>query len=86
MIKQVNRLLINEIFSTRSHELELLNEAKAHARELDLQKHELERADAFPDSSQNTEVGRLRAQILHYHNEFVQTNERQYQLEYKMEG
>ena len=74
------------VCSTRNHELELLNQAKSHAKELDQQKVALEKADTFPETSETTEVGKMRAQILAYHNELVQCDDRQYQLEYKIEG
>lgn len=65
-------------------EVKLLEDAKNFANELDRQRVELEEGDKFPDSS-NTEVSKMREQFLRYSNELAQTEERQYQLEYKIE-
>ena len=54
--------------------------------ELDRQKSELDKADGFPDGNQTSEVAKLRTQILQYNNELAQTDDRQYELEYKVEG
>jgi hypothetical protein len=51
---------------------------------MDRQKVELEKADMFPESS-NTEVSKLRENLLKHNNDLAQTDERQYQLEYKLE-
>ena len=72
------------IFRTRENELHLLNQAKEFSSELESQNSELEKADAFPESS-NTEVTKLRQQLLKHTNELAMTDERQYQLEYKLE-
>merc|ERR1711941_148650 len=52
--------------------------------ELERQTSELEKADNFPDAS-NSEVTKLREQLLKHHNDLAQADERQYQLQYKME-
>ena len=52
--------------------------------ELERQTVELEKADNFPESS-NSEVTKMREQLLKYNNDLSQAEERQYQLEYKME-
>ena len=70
--------------STRESEASLLKQAKECAIDLDRQRSELERADNFPDSS-NTEVSKLRQQLLKYNNDLNQAQERQYQLEYQIE-
>ena len=69
---------------TREHERTLLEEAKDYTSELERQKIEIEKGDNFPDSS-NSEVSKLRQQLLKYNNDLAQTEERQYQLEYKLE-
>lgn len=69
---------------TRENEANLLRKAKDCSSELERQKSELERADNFPDSS-NTEVSKMRQQLLKYNNELKQAQERQYQLEYQIE-
>ncbi|BFZ08931.1 hypothetical protein BsWGS_11970 [Bradybaena similaris] len=70
--------------STRDREAQLLQDAKNYANELERQKVELEKADNFPENS-NTEVSKMREQLLKSNNELAQTAERQYQLEYKIE-
>lgn len=69
---------------TRESEANFLRQAKEFASDLERQKSELERADNFPDSS-NTEVSKMRQQLLKYNNELKQGQERQYQLEYQIE-
>ena len=71
-------------FSTRENEGTLLQQAKEFSQELDRQKVELEKADNFPESS-NSEVSKLRQQLLKHHNDLAQAEERQYQLDYKIE-
>ena len=72
------------LLSTRDNESRLLQQAKDYSTNLDKQALELEKADNFPDSS-NTEVAKLRQQLLKHNNELAQAEERQYQLEYKIE-
>jgi predicted transcriptional regulator len=62
----------------------LLSQAKECSAELDRQRLELEKADNFPDGS-NTEVSKMRQQLLKYNNDLKQAQERQYQLEYQIE-
>lgn len=69
---------------TRSNEGVLLQQAKTYTNELEVQRVELEKGDNFPESS-NTEVSKLREQLLKYHNDMSQAEEKQYQLEYKIE-
>jgi len=81
-----NLLTVNLVLiRTRENELNLLKQTKQYAIELERQKAELEKADNFPESS-NTEVSKLREVLLKHNNELAQTEERQYQLEYKIEG
>lgn len=61
-----------------------MSQAKENTSELERQRLELERADNFPDGS-NTEVSKMRQQLLKYNNELKQAQERQYQLEYQIE-
>lgn len=58
--------------------------AKDCTSKLESQSHELEKADNFPDST-DTDVSRMRQQLLKYRNELAQIEERQYQHEYKIE-
>ena len=54
-------------------------------QEVQKQRLELEKGDSFPDGD-NTEVNKLRQELLKHHNELAQADERQYQLEFKLEG
>ena len=72
------------LHSTRDNEVDLLQKAKKYTNELERCKIELEKADNFPDSS-NTEVSKLRQQLLKYNNDYAQAEERQYQFDYKIE-
>jgi len=69
---------------TRESEAQLMQEAKEFTNEKERQVGELQKADEFPNSS-NTEVTKLREQLLKYNNDISQAEERQYQLEYKIE-
>ncbi|CAL1531513.1 unnamed protein product [Lymnaea stagnalis] len=69
---------------TRESEAKLLQDAKKSANYLDRQFEELEKGDHFPENS-NTEVSKMREQLLKHNNELAQAEERQYQLEYKIE-
>ena len=61
-----------------------LQQAKELTSECEKQRVELEKADNFPDNI-NTEVSKLRQQLLKYRNDVTQAEERQYQLDYKIE-
>ncbi|XP_059175835.1 coiled-coil domain-containing protein 146-like [Physella acuta] len=69
---------------TRESEARLLQEAKKSTNELDRQFIELEKGDHFPENS-NTDVSKLREQLLKHNNDLAEAEERQYQLEYKIE-
>ncbi|XP_064633168.1 coiled-coil domain-containing protein 146-like [Lineus longissimus] len=84
MLKAKYTELHETLKSTRDNETQLLQQAKQFSSEMDAQRGELEKADNFPDSS-NTEVSKLREQLLKHNNELAQSEERQYQLEYTIE-
>ncbi|XP_069141238.1 coiled-coil domain-containing protein 146-like [Argopecten irradians] len=69
---------------TRESEANLLNTAKEHTIELERQRSELEKGDNFPDSS-NTEVTKMRQQLMKHNNEYAQILEREYQQQYELE-
>lgn len=71
--------------ATREQESSLLHKAKEMHQEVQRQRAELEKGDSFPDGD-NTEVNKLRQELLKHHNELAQADERQYQLEFKLEG
>jgi hypothetical protein len=72
-------------FSTRENETSLLSQAKECSAELDRQCIELEEADNFTNGS-NTEVSKMRQQLLKYNNDLKQVQERQYELEYQIDN
>ena len=71
-------------YRTRENESRLLQEAKDHTSLLENQGTDLEKADNFPEGS-DTDVTKMRQQLLKYRNELAQIEERQYQHEYKIE-
>lgn len=77
--------LHDRLKSTREQESTLLRQAKDMHQEVQRQRAELEKGDNFPDGD-NTEVNKLRQELLNHHNELAQADERQYQLEFKLEG
>ncbi|XP_076468743.1 coiled-coil domain-containing protein 146-like [Babylonia areolata] len=85
MLKAKYSELHETLKSTRESETRLLQEAKEFTQELERQRVELERADNFPEAY-NTETAKLREQLLKYTNELAETQEREYQLEYKKES
>lgn len=70
--------------SSRQKESEYLQLGKQLQTKMDQQKAELEKADQFPENS-NTEVSKLREQLLNYNNQLAETDEMNYQLQYKLE-
>ncbi|XP_060698535.1 coiled-coil domain-containing protein 146 [Hemiscyllium ocellatum] len=68
-------LLHEALRRTQESEVNLLQDAKLFTAELERQRQELEKADQFPDSY-DTEVNKLRQQLLHCQNELNQTEER----------
>ncbi len=71
-------------FSTRENEAFLLQNAKKYTTELEKCKAELDKADNFPENS-NTEVSKLRQQLLKYNNDLAQAEERAYNYEVNIE-
>ncbi|XP_074646441.1 coiled-coil domain-containing protein 146-like [Tubulanus polymorphus] len=84
MLKAKYTELHETLKNSRENETSLLQQAKRHTNQLEGQKAELEKADNFPESS-NSEVSKLREQLLKHYNELAQSEEREYQLEYKIE-
>ncbi len=69
---------------TRDSESQHLQNAKQSSQTLEKQTAELEKADNFPESS-NTETSKRRMQLLKHNNEIIQSDERNYQFEFKIE-
>lgn len=77
--------LHEQLKTTRESESTLLHNAKDMHQEVQKQRAELEKGDNFPEG-ENNEVNKLRQELLKHHNELAQADERQYQLEFKLEG
>ena len=71
--------------STRESETLLLLKAKELLQHVQKQRSELEKADNFPED-EATEVSRLRQEFLKHSNELAQADERQYQLDFVLDG
>lgn len=71
-------------YRTRENESQLLQQAKLYSSTLEGQGQDLEKADNFPEGT-DSDVSRMRQQLLKYRNELAQIEERQYQHEYKIE-
>ncbi|XP_069834159.1 coiled-coil domain-containing protein 146 [Dendropsophus ebraccatus] len=83
-LKAKYSLLYETLKSIQESEIQLLQDAKHFTYRLEKQQHELEKADQFPEGS-NSEVSRMRQQLLKYNNDLNESEEREYQLQYKLE-
>eukprot|EP00063_Salmo_salar_P036120 XP_014010955.1 PREDICTED: coiled-coil domain-containing protein 146-like [Salmo salar] len=77
-------LLHDTLKSSQQSEIQLLQEAKRFRAELERQQKELEKAEQFPEGP-DTEVSRMRQQLLKFHNDLRQAEERDYQMNYQLE-
>ncbi|XP_029603071.1 coiled-coil domain-containing protein 146 isoform X2 [Salmo trutta] len=77
-------LLHDTLKSSQQSEIRLLQEAKRFRAELERQQKELEKAEQFPEGP-DTEVSRMRQQLLKFHNDLRQAEERDYQMNYQLE-
>ncbi|KAL3853073.1 hypothetical protein ACJMK2_016653 [Sinanodonta woodiana] len=76
--------LYETLKGSRDNMTKLLRQARDYSSVLEKQRVDLEKADTFPDG-ENTEVSKLRQQLLKYRNEYKQAEDREYQLQYKLE-
>ncbi|XP_075064839.1 coiled-coil domain-containing protein 146 isoform X1 [Mixophyes fleayi] len=83
-LKAKYTFLLETLKSIQESEIQLLQDAKRFTYKLEQQQHELEKADQFPEGS-NTEVSRMRQQLLKYNNDLNEAEEREYHLHYKLE-
>ncbi|XP_064877405.1 coiled-coil domain-containing protein 146 [Oncorhynchus nerka] len=77
-------LLLDTLKSSQQSEIRLLQEAKRFRAELERQQRDLETAEQFPEGP-DTEVSRMRQQLLKFHNDLRQAEERDYQMNYQLE-
>ncbi|XP_015270540.1 PREDICTED: coiled-coil domain-containing protein 146 [Gekko japonicus] len=76
-------LLHETLVSLQASEIQLLQDAKHFTVEVEQQQQELEKADQFPEGS-TSEVSKLRQQYLRYLNEYNAIQEREYEIQYKL--
>lgn len=76
---------IHPVQRSRENEVRLLRESKEYMKRIDQHKEILQKADTFPDNLSN-DVLKLRAQFLKYENDAACSEERLYNLEYKLNG
>ncbi|KAI4897828.1 hypothetical protein NFI96_007263 [Prochilodus magdalenae] len=83
-LKASFNLLHGTLRSSQESELNLLQEAKCFRAELEHQQQELEKAELFPEG-EDTEVSRMRQQLLQFHNKLRESEDREYQMQYQLE-
>ncbi|KAM4678210.1 coiled-coil domain-containing protein 146 isoform 2-T2 [Discoglossus pictus] len=83
-LKAKYTVLYETLKSIQESEIQLLHDAKRYTYELEQQQQDLEKADQFPEGF-NTDVSRLRQQLLKYNNELNAAQEREYHLQYKLD-
>ncbi|XP_036373402.1 coiled-coil domain-containing protein 146 [Megalops cyprinoides] len=77
-------LLLDTLKSSQQSEIQLLQEGRRLAVELDRQQRELEKAERFPEGT-DTEVGKMRLKLLHFQNSIREAEEKEYQLQFQLE-
>lgn len=70
--------------SSQESELKLLQEEACFHAELKLQQQELEKAELL-DEGQDTDRSCTRKQLLQFHNNLREAEEREHQIQYKLE-
>ncbi|XP_062850431.1 coiled-coil domain-containing protein 146 isoform X2 [Trichomycterus rosablanca] len=80
-LKAKLHLLNCTLRSSQETELNLLEEAKQFRTKLELQKQELEKTEDFPE---DTDVSRMRQQLLQFHNTLREAKEKEYEMQYKL--
>uniref|UniRef100_A0A8C5QG98 Coiled-coil domain containing 146 n=1 Tax=Leptobrachium leishanense TaxID=445787 RepID=A0A8C5QG98_9ANUR len=84
-LKAKYTLLYNTLKSLQESEIRLLQNAKRFTNQLEQQQKELEKGDNFPEGS-NTEVSRMRIQLLKYNNDLNEAEEREHHNQYRIES
>ncbi|XP_046879129.1 coiled-coil domain-containing protein 146 [Hypomesus transpacificus] len=83
-LKASYSLLHDTLRSSQESEIQLLQQAQRFRAQLEHQGQDLERAETFPEVEE-TEVGRMRQQLLKFHNDLLVAEERDYQMNYQLE-
>ncbi|KAK6488012.1 coiled-coil domain-containing protein 146-like [Huso huso] len=84
-LKASYTLLHETLKSTQQSEIQMLQDAKHFTAQIERQKQELERADHFPEGF-DTEVSKMRQQLLKLQNDLNEAEEIDYNLQYKLES
>ncbi|XP_048355860.1 coiled-coil domain-containing protein 146 [Sphaerodactylus townsendi] len=82
-LKAKYNLLHETLVSLQASEIQLLHDAKCFTVQLENQQYELEKADQFPEGS-TSEVSKMRQQYLRYLNEYNAIQEREYEIQYRL--
>ncbi|XP_007942849.1 coiled-coil domain-containing protein 146 [Orycteropus afer afer] len=82
-LKAKYTLLHDTVISTQESEVQLLQDAKRFTEQIEQQKFHLQQADDFPEAF-NTEVSKMREQLLKYQNEYTAVKEREYHNQYRL--
>ncbi|XP_006834425.1 PREDICTED: coiled-coil domain-containing protein 146 [Chrysochloris asiatica] len=82
-LKAKYTLLHDTVISTQESEVQLLQDAKRFAEQIEQQKFHLQQADDFPEAF-TTEVSKMREQLLKYQNEYNAAKEREYHNQYRL--
>ncbi|XP_053331956.1 coiled-coil domain-containing protein 146 isoform X2 [Clarias gariepinus] len=83
-LKATFNLLHDTVRSSQESELKLLQEEACFHAELKLQQQELEKAELL-DEGQDTDRSCTRKQLLQFHNNLREAEEREHQIQYKLE-
>ncbi|XP_006882663.1 PREDICTED: coiled-coil domain-containing protein 146 [Elephantulus edwardii] len=82
-LKAKYTLLHDTVISTQESEVQLLQDAKRFTAQLEEQQFHLQQADNFPEAF-NTEVSKMREQLLKYQNEYNAVKERECHNQYRL--
>ncbi|XP_028667475.2 coiled-coil domain-containing protein 146 [Erpetoichthys calabaricus] len=84
-LKASYSLLHETLKSTQESEIQLLQNAKRFTAEIEQQQQELNHADQFPEGC-DTEVSKMRQQLLKFQNDLDEIEERKDHLQYKLQS
>uniref|UniRef100_A0A6I8NZ88 Coiled-coil domain containing 146 n=1 Tax=Ornithorhynchus anatinus TaxID=9258 RepID=A0A6I8NZ88_ORNAN len=82
-LKAKYTLLHETVISIQESEAQLLQDAKRFTSEIERQQQQLEKAEHFPEAF-DTEVSKMREQLLKYQNEYTAIKEREYHTQYRL--
>ncbi|XP_045420244.1 coiled-coil domain-containing protein 146 isoform X1 [Lemur catta] len=82
-LKAKYTLLHDTVVSTQESEVQLLQNAKRFAEQIQQQQFHLQQADKFPEAF-STEVSKMREQLLKYQNEYNAVKERESHNQYRL--